>query len=127
MCVAEGRAADAVDALEDAVRCSGAAPYMVGALACARGLAGDREGAERELADLRARASRVYVPALSFASACLGCGGLDDAFEWLERALTERDVWVTWAAWTPLFDTIRSDARMDAFLKRLAQLQGLAA
>jgi serine/threonine-protein kinase len=127
LCVAEGRAADAVSTFEDAVRCSGGALYMAGALACARGLAGDREGAERGLAGLQERASHEYVPPLSYAYAFLACGRVDEAFEWLDRALSDGDVWVTWVAWSPLFATLRSEARMEDFLRRLRQLQGKAA
>jgi tetratricopeptide (TPR) repeat protein len=124
VCLAEGRATDAISAAEDALRCSGNASSMAGVLAGMRGLAGDRGRAEQALSDLRDRATRGFVPALAIAFAHIGCGDLDETFRWLERALAERDVWITWLPWSPLFAGLRADARMQDLLRRLQHLQG---
>ena len=121
--VADGRPSDAIAAFEKAVRFSGDAPLNLGPLACACGLAGDPDRARRILDDLVARAAQTFVPALPIALAHIGLGDLDAAIEWLEKSLAERDVWVTWAAWSPLFAATWSDPRMQDFLRRMKRLQ----
>jgi serine/threonine-protein kinase len=122
--VAEGNLADALRSAENAVRYSGGAPMVVGALACVKGLAGDREGAERGLAELTARSAPFFVPGLAMAFAHVGLGQTDAAFDCLDKSLAERDVWVTWVEWTPLLAPLRSHPRMTDLMRRLKQLQG---
>jgi serine/threonine-protein kinase len=87
-------------------------------------LAGERERAEHALRDLQDRATRVYVPALALTYAHIGAGRLDDALQWLDRAFDERDVWVTWMPWNPLFAPLWPEPRMQDLLRRLQQRQG---
>ena len=53
--------------------------------------------------------------------------GREPAVGLLAGMTADGDVWVTWVAWSPLFATMRSEARMEDFLRRLRQLQGKAA
>lgn len=75
--------------------------------------------AERQLASLHERARDRWVPAASLAIAHLGLGELDAAFEWLERAYEERDLWLLWHTYDPIFRELRSDPRMIDLLRRL--------
>jgi hypothetical protein len=43
------------------------------------------------------------------ALAPMGLGERDAAFEWLEKACEERDVWLVWLKREPRFDLLRSD------------------
>ena len=77
--------------------------------------------AELQFALLHERAQRGWVPAVSFAIAHFGLGQLDRMFEWLERAYEERDLWLLWHTYDPIFQEIRSDLRMMDFLRRLGR------
>lgn len=117
--IAESNHEQAVHAIREAVRCSGAVPLALGLLTCALGLAGQREQAEQELAALVERAAHGHVPALSMALAYVGLNETDRAFEWLEKSYVERDVWLRLAAWNPMFAGVRSDPRMIDLLRRM--------
>ncbi len=43
----------------------------------------------------------------------------EKAFEWLEKAYKDRDFWLLFIKVDPLFDSLRSDARFAALLKKL--------
>ncbi len=116
---AVGKREEAIGSFEEAVRCSGGHPYAIGYLACAYALANRRVEAERQLATLHERAQHGWVPALSIAIAHLGLGPVDRVFEWLERAYEERDLWLLWHTYDPIFQAIRSDPRMIDLLRRL--------
>ena len=118
-----GNGEEAIGSFEEAVRCSGGSPYAIGYLAAAYALADRRSDAEGQLAMLHDRAQHGWVPALSVAIAHLGLGRVDQVFEWLERAYEERDQWLLWHTYDPIFQTIRSDPRMIDLLRRLGVLE----
>jgi tetratricopeptide (TPR) repeat protein len=116
---AVGKPEEAVTSFEDAVRYSGGSPYAIGYLACAYALTERWDEAERQLATLFERSKHAWVPALSIAIAHLGLGRFDEVFDWLERAYEERDLWLLWHTYDPIFQRIRSDPRMIDLLRRL--------
>jgi serine/threonine-protein kinase len=116
-----GRREQAVASFEESVRCSAGRPDAVGYLACAYALVGRRADADRQLATLHERAQHGWVPAMSFAIAHFGLGQLDRVFEWLERAYEERDLWLLWHTYDPIFQGLRSDPRMIDLLCRLGR------
>src|SRR5437660_9280774 len=65
---------------------------MVAALAVAYAEAGRTEEARRLLEELRGRASREHVRAVSLAGIYSALGQPDEPFLWLERAYKDRDV-----------------------------------
>jgi tetratricopeptide (TPR) repeat protein len=116
----QGQHAGAVQAFEDAVRCSSGVPFATGYLACALARAGDRPRAERELATLLNSSKGQYVPALSVAFAYLGLGPNERVFEWLERACDELEFWLPWhLQYDPLFTDLRTDSQMIDLVRRL--------
>lgn len=78
-------------ALRKSVELSGGLPMMLGWLGLALGLAGKTAEAREVLARLHAIASRSYVPPTSFAWTYLGAGEIDEAFEWMDRAVDAPD------------------------------------
>ncbi|MBI2071564.1 MAG: protein kinase [Gemmatimonadetes bacterium] len=116
---AVGMRDEAVAAFEEAVRCSAGSPYAIGYLACACAVAERRDRAEAELASLLERAQHSWVPALSVAIGHLGLGAVDRAFQWLERAYDERDAWLLWHTYDPVFQRLRADPKMIDLLRRL--------
>jgi tetratricopeptide (TPR) repeat protein len=117
--VARGEFRAAARAFELAAACSGQAPQAVSGCIYARARAGEGVRAERELAELLDRSSRMFVPALTVATAYLGTGDRHQAFEWLERSYAERDIWLRTAWWNPLFGELRTDPRMVDLLRRM--------
>src|SRR5215813_1061090 len=78
---------------------------------------GDRNKALTILKDLEQRASQGYVPALNFAQIYAALGDSEQAFGWLERACTERSVWMTFLKVDTKLDSLRSDPRFKDLLK----------
>ena len=54
-------------------------------------LTGNTEGAVEILDELRAASKHAYVPPVAFAVVYAGLGKIDDAFHWLEKAVEQRD------------------------------------
>ena len=82
-------------------------------------VSGDKANAEQILDKLAAISSRKYVPAVYFAMVYLGLNRKDDAFRWLDKALTNvANIWFTWAA-NPWPTRLRGDPRFSRLLARI--------
>lgn len=68
---------------------------------------------------LRAMSAKVCVPPTSFALIHLGLGERDACFEWLDRAIDERDHLITPIKTYPFLDPVRDDPRYAALLKKV--------
>jgi serine/threonine protein kinase/tetratricopeptide (TPR) repeat protein len=81
--------------------------------------AGDEAEARRILAELTAaRGSRV-VSAWGIAALHASLGDIDDAFAWLETAITEKASGLMWLRVHPRLDPIREDPRYWPMVKRV--------
>jgi TolB-like protein/Flp pilus assembly protein TadD len=74
-------------------------------------LLGHPEKAEQALRQLEAIAQQRYVRIYWFALLNLGLGRLDVCFQWLQRCVEDRDVWVGWIRCDPSFDAVQTDPR----------------
>lgn len=110
---------EALTELENAHTCSGQHPATVAALAHAHAESGDTSEALRLLGELEEISSRRHVSPYWISMVHAGVGAQDAAFEWLERAFDEHDVWLVWLKMEPRFDPIREDARFGRALERL--------
>ncbi len=63
-------------------------------------------------------AEKEEVPALAFAHVYLGLQDYDHAFEWMERAIDEKDLGLT-LQWDSHYVSIRKDPRYKALLRRM--------
>jgi len=115
----QGRLADAIDAQQKAVEVSDGASSMLGWLGLFLGAAGRHADARGILRRLHERARGTYVPATSIAWIHLGLGELDDAFDWLDRAVDERDQFMMPIRSYGFFDPIRSHPRFLALLRKM--------
>ena len=87
-----GRFEDAIRSFERAQEITGEIAWVDGLVAWAYGNAGDLDRARQELQRMEERAANgSYVSPFGFARAYLGLGDMDRCFEWLDRAVTERD------------------------------------
>jgi len=109
----------AVASLRQAVEVSGGMPGLMGWLGLTLGRSGNMAESSSLLEGLRAKALRGYVPPTSFAWLHLGRGDLDAAFEWLDRAVDERDQFMMPIKSYNFFDPIRADPRFPPLIRKM--------
>ncbi len=80
---------------------------------------GDHAKALQILNELEKRSNQEYVTALHFAQIYAGLGDNEQALAWLDKACTERSVWMTFVRVDPKFDPLRDDPRFKDLLKRM--------
>jgi len=91
----------------------------ISALGHAYARSGDRAAARKVLDQILSERSRGYFPAFRIALVHVGLGEKDRAFEWLDKAVEERDSWLIYLKAKPDFDPLRSDPRYAALLRRI--------
>lgn len=115
----QGRDEEAVPFFERARKHSGEMAWSDGFIAAAYGKAGDLSRARQELKRMKERAaSGYYVSPFGMACAYAGLGDMDRCFQWLDRAIAERDpiLMVGVYRWFP---DITEDPRWPALEARL--------
>ena len=110
---------EAISALEKAILVSGDEPELIGTLGHVFAMAGDTKQALETVDRLRVLSESRYVPAFTFAIVYAGLGMKDEAFEWLEKAFSERSWSLAFLNVEPLLDPIRPDHRFDDLLHRM--------
>jgi tetratricopeptide (TPR) repeat protein len=114
----DGKYYEAITALERA-RMLEEAPVVLGLLGYAFALAGKPDKAVELLNLISNLQRRRYVPAYSLAIVNTALGNEDQAFEWLEKACEERNVWIGWIKVSPEFDRLRSHPRFTQLLEHI--------
>jgi hypothetical protein len=92
---------------------------MLGWLGLALGLGGHTADARRVLERLSAISSQRIVLPTSIAWIHLGLGEIDDAFEWMDRAIDRNDGWVHALKSYPFMDPVRADPRFNVLLRKM--------
>ena len=82
-------------------------------------LSGKRGEAKRILDELHKLSKQRYVSPYGIALIYVGLGEKDQAFEWLDKAYDKRDHWLVWLKVEPLLDSLRSEPRFTALLKKM--------
>ncbi len=85
----------------------------------AHALAGNREAALKELAELRELSRHKYVPAVYSAFIYAVLDDLEHAFEYLNKACDERSSYMIFLNVQPSLENLRSDARYRDLVKRI--------
>ncbi|HET9793265.1 MAG TPA: protein kinase [Thermoanaerobaculia bacterium] len=116
---AQGDHAGAVRALESCVEPSGGSPQSLGLLGWGYGRAGRKTDAERILRRLEELSRSRYVEPIDFALTHIGLGNRDEAFAYLDKAVTERNGWLIYLNADPMFDPIRTDPRFGKIVARV--------
>jgi len=91
----------------------------IGSIGYVEALAGDKAKAKAVLDELKALANQRYVPPHNIALVYNGLGDQNEALSSLERACDERDPRVTLLKVDPRWDSMRSNPRFLAILKRV--------
>ena len=115
----QGRLQEAVDLTERALQVHGRYPLSLAYAGVVFGLTGRRDAAQGVLAELEAMAGTTSSSAgpLTIVNSVLG--SLDEAFRWADRAIDQRDPQVVGLKCTPVFESLRSDSRYPALLRRM--------
>ncbi len=114
-----GRFDDAIEESREQLRLFERSPHELGFLGYAYGFAERTQEAKAVLKELKRRQREEYVPPISFARVFIGLGDTDQAFEWLDRALDERNRLVLFLKQDPMYDPLRSDPRFQDVLRRI--------
>jgi serine/threonine protein kinase/tetratricopeptide (TPR) repeat protein len=80
---------------------------------------GWKDEARKVLHKLRQLSKQKYVSPFYSALIYMGLGQKDQTFEWLERAYEKRDHWLETLKVHPMLDSLRSDPRFIALLKKM--------
>ncbi|HEV7645933.1 MAG TPA: protein kinase [Pyrinomonadaceae bacterium] len=113
------RAEEAVAALEKSLELMPGFTMTRYMLTYAQAAAGQMDEARAVVEELRRRAKTEYVKPYFIALGCIAIGEIDEAFEWLDNAFAEGDVWLIWIATEPKLDPIRKDPRYENLLQRM--------
>jgi serine/threonine protein kinase len=81
-------------------------------------LAGRKDAAKKIINELKTQSKRRYVSPYVLAQSSVGLDK-EEALQWLEEALKQRNRDLPWVAVDPLFEPLRSDARFRALLQRV--------
>jgi TolB-like protein/Tfp pilus assembly protein PilF len=114
-----GETGKALEHLREAVRLSPDHSKIVAALGYGYAVTGDREEARKTLERLEEMSRTQWVPPYDVAMVYAGLNDKDAAFEWLDRALEERDIWLGWVKAEAGFENIRDDPRFEDLLRRM--------
>jgi TolB-like protein len=117
--IANNQPKEAIPILEKASRISNRSPGVLGVLAKAYALSGQRTKAMALVHEFKKRRQRQYVPAAAFVNAYLGLGEPDQVLVWLEQGFREKSNLMQWLAVDPMFDPLRSDARFLDLVHRV--------
>jgi len=115
----KGRLAEAIEEFQQARRIEDAIPEILTALGHAYAVSGRKAEAQSLIEELQERSKQGYVSSYNLATTYIGLGEKDHAFEWLEKAHTERSFYLTWLTVNPELDSLRADARFLALLKKM--------
>ncbi len=99
--------------------CSGDHPVTIAALGHAYGKAGRHADASDILREFDDMSARRHVSSYWRSIVYTGMGAHRMAFESLETAFEQRDVWLVWLKVEPRFDPLRGDPHFKALLRRL--------
>ncbi|NQU08151.1 MAG: protein kinase, partial [Candidatus Abyssubacteria bacterium] len=86
---------------------------------CTYARMGRREEAEKILNDLVRRSKDSYISPFTLATLCFELGETDIGFEWLDKACEEQDQWMCFLKTESSLDSVRSDPRFKALLKKI--------
>ncbi len=114
----KGMYKEAIAAFERGIQLSGS-PLLVALLGHAYAVAGNRPEAARVLNELQEVAGQRYVSPYTVAAIYAGLRDNERAFDWLEKAVAERDIWLMNLRVDPVFKDLRADRRFKAILLRI--------
>jgi TolB-like protein/Tfp pilus assembly protein PilF len=123
----QGRFEEAIKELGLSVEYSDGLSSTLAIQAYAHAKSGDEATALAILAELESRRQspgRGYASPVLIACAYEGLGRTDEALNWLEQAITERDGWLVFMNSFPRFETLRGEPRFEKILRQVGLSDG---
>ena len=117
--IQKGMHKEAINELNKARTVSGDEKGVLAELGYAYAVAGQRFKVQKILRELNNQTPRAYIDPGSIAIIFIGLGDKDQAIAWLEKAYDVRSTLMTWLKVEPKFDSLRSDPRFTALLKKV--------
>ncbi|MFC2157510.1 protein kinase [Acidobacteriota bacterium] len=114
-----GKYKEMTESFKKAVTYSDNSPFFLGFLGWGLGFSGQKEEAQKVLEKLEVMSTKRHVSSYSRAIVYMGLGEMDNTFEYLEKAFEEREPTLPSIKVAPFMDSIRSDARFKALLKKM--------
>ncbi|HXZ79640.1 MAG TPA: winged helix-turn-helix domain-containing protein [Terriglobales bacterium] len=105
--------------LERAAKLSGNSPIYLAQVAVAHAAVGRKPEALRIVAQLQKISSECYVSPYGLAQVYAALNDKEQTFKWLQAALDDRAVWMSYLAVDPVFDNLRSDQRFQDLLRQV--------
>jgi adenylate cyclase len=116
----KGRYAEAIAAFQNAIKLfPGGSSIAEAELAHTYAVSGNREEAQKIIAELQKLAKTKYVSSFQIAAIYAGLGEKDQAFAWLEKAQEERSDGLVNLQAEQRFDSLRSDPRFKDLVRRV--------
>jgi DNA-binding winged helix-turn-helix (wHTH) protein/TolB-like protein/Tfp pilus assembly protein PilF len=115
---AKGRYPEAINEFQTGVKLSGS-PLMLALLGHAYAASGKRAEAQQVLNDLEQLQTQRYVSPYTVAAIYAGLNDQDQAFNWLEKAVGERDIWLMNMKVDPVFAKLRTNRKFSDLLARI--------
>jgi TolB-like protein/DNA-binding winged helix-turn-helix (wHTH) protein/Tfp pilus assembly protein PilF len=114
-----GRFDEAISETQKVIKIGGGTAAQQAALGYAYSVSGQQAEAHRVLAELQHASKDRYIPPYSLASIYAGLGQKDRAFEWLEKALKDRDNSMVFLSVDQRLEGLHSDPRFTELVKRV--------
>jgi len=110
---------ESIEELRKAVDNSGGSVIYLAELASAYASAGNQEEAQKILEELQAHSKDKYVSHYNYAIIYAALGDTDQAISSLEKAFDEKSSMLVWIKVDPNLDSLRSDPRFSALLRKM--------
>ncbi len=94
-------------------------PVMEAELGYVYGVSGDRSHAEKILSEMERQSAQQYISPFYIAVVHVGLGDKEETLRWLEKAYEEHSVSLSELKVDPRFDSLRSEPRFTALLRRV--------
>lgn len=114
----KGKYNEAIQEFQTGVKISGS-PLMLALLGHAYAASGKRAEAKQVLNELEQLQSQRYVSPYTVAAIYAGLKDEEQAFNWLEKAVAERDIWLMNLKVDPVFAKLRSNRKFTDLLARI--------
>lgn len=111
---------NAIREFEKAAEITGGSAEIAALLAHAYAVSGNRLRAKQLLSELIERSKHRYISPYYIATAYVGMGDKDSAFDWLNRSVEDRQHMLLFLEYDPRLDELRGDPRFDQLMTKRA-------